>query len=55
VIIVARALARSSTPTRSSFSTAAELRASEPHSELMKTCDTYQEIVYSQLTREEVA
>ena len=25
------------------------------HAELMKTCDTYQEIVYSQLTREEVA
>jgi ATP-binding cassette subfamily B protein len=25
------------------------------HSELMKTCETYQEIVYSQLTREEVA
>ncbi|HEY1169454.1 MAG TPA: ABC transporter ATP-binding protein [Candidatus Limnocylindrales bacterium] len=25
------------------------------HAELMKTCETYQEIVYSQLTREEVA
>jgi ATP-binding cassette subfamily B protein len=25
------------------------------HDELMKTCETYQEIVYSQLTREEVA
>jgi ATP-binding cassette subfamily B protein len=25
------------------------------HDELMKTCETYQEIVYSQLTQEEVA
>jgi ATP-binding cassette subfamily B protein len=25
------------------------------HGELMKTCETYQEIVYSQLTQEEVA
>ncbi len=25
------------------------------HEQLMETCETYQEIVYSQLTREEVA
>jgi ATP-binding cassette subfamily B protein len=25
------------------------------HAELIETCETYQEIVYSQLTREEVA
>ena len=25
------------------------------HAELMKSCETYQEIVYSQLTQEEVA
>ena len=43
--------APSCTPTRSSCSTRAASCGLGDHEELLETCETYQEIVYSQLTR----
>ena len=49
------ASARSWAPTGSSSSTAARSSAIGTHLELMATCETYREIVYSQISAEEAA